>query len=59
VVNEDGQQESNPVATGKSPMIGVQMHEQDLIEHPAEQHDHPSMSGIIRSFVERGLKAKK
>jgi hypothetical protein len=61
VVDEDGQQESNEVATGKSPMIGVQMHEemQDLIKNPAEQHDHPSLSGTIRSLVERGLKAKK
>jgi hypothetical protein len=44
VVDEDGQQESNPVATGKSPMIGVRMHEemQDLIKNPAEQNDHPS-----------------
>ena len=61
VVDEDGQQESNPVATGKSPMIGVQMHEemQDLIKNPAEQNDHPSLSVTIRSFVERGLNAKK
>jgi hypothetical protein len=61
VVDEDGQQESNEVATGKSPMIDVQMHEemQDLIKNPAEQHDPPSLSGTIRSLVERGLKAKK
>ena len=60
VVDEERQQESNPVATGKSPMIGVRMHEemQDLIKNPAaEQNDHPS--GAIRSLVERGLKAKK
>jgi hypothetical protein len=56
VVDEDGQQESNPVA-----MIGVQMHEemQDLIRNPAEQNDHPSLSDTIRSLVQRGLKAKK
>ena len=61
VVDEDGQHESNPVATGKSPMIGVQMHEemQDLIKNPAEQNDHPSLSDTIRSLVERRLKAKK
>jgi hypothetical protein len=60
VVDEVGQQESNPVATGKSPMIGVQMQEemQDLIKNPAEQNDHP-LSDTIRSLVERGLKAKK
>jgi hypothetical protein len=62
VVDEERQQESSPVATGKSPMIGVRMHEemQDLIKNPAtEQNDHPSLSGAIRSLVERGLKAKK
>ena len=61
VVDEDGQQESNPVATGNSSMIGVQTHEeiQDLIKNPAERNDHPSLSGAIRSLVERGLKAKK
>jgi hypothetical protein len=61
VVDEDGQQESDPVATGNSSMIGVQTHEemQDLIKNPAELNDHPSLSGAIRSFVERGLKAKK
>jgi hypothetical protein len=62
VVDEERQQESNPVATGKSPMIGVRMNEemQDLINNPAaEQNDHPSLSGAIRSLVERGLKAKK
>ena len=61
VVDEDGQQESNPVATEKSPMIGVQTQEekQDLIKNPAEQHDHPSLSGAIRSLIERGLKTKK
>jgi hypothetical protein len=62
VVDKERQQESNPVATGKSPMIGVRMHEemQDLIKNPAaEQNDHPSLSGAIRSLVERGLKAKK
>ena len=59
VVDEDGQQESNPVATGKSPSIGVQMPEEMLVKNPAEQNDHPSLSGIIRSFVERGLKANK
>ena len=61
VVDEDGQQESNPVATGKSSMIGVQTHEemQDLIKNPAERTDHPSLSGAIRSLVERGLKTKK
>src|SRR5258707_7057861 len=62
VVDEERQRESNPVATGKSPMIGVRMHEemQDLIKNPAaEQNDHPSLSDAIRSLVERGLKAKK
>jgi hypothetical protein len=62
VVDGDGQQESGPVATGKSPMISVQTHEEmqdDLIKNPAERTDHPSLSGAIRSFVERGLKAKK
>jgi hypothetical protein len=61
VVDEDSQQESDPVATGKSPMISVQTHEemQDLIKNPAELNDSPSLSGAIRSFVERGLKAKK
>src|SRR5258708_28944679 len=62
VVDRDGQHESNPVATGKSPMIGVRMHEemQDPIENPAaEQNEHPSLSAAIRSLVERGLKAKK
>jgi hypothetical protein len=59
VVDEDGQQESNPVATGKSPSIGVQMPEEMLVKNPAEQNDHPSLSGTIRSLVERGLKAKK
>ena len=62
VVDEERQQESNPVATGKSPMIGVRMHEemQDLIKNPAaEQNEHPSLSAAIRSLVERGLKAKK
>ena len=60
VVDEDGQQESNEVVESP-PMIGVQMHEemQDLIKNPAEQHDHPSLSGTIRSLVERGLKTKK
>ena len=51
VVNEDGQQESNEVATGKSPMIGVQMHEemQDLIKNwAAKQNDHPSLASAIR-----------
>jgi hypothetical protein len=40
----------------------VRMHEemQDLIKNPAaEQNDHPSPSGAIRSLVDRGLKAKK
>ena len=62
VVDGDGQQESGPVATGKSPMISVQTHEEmqdDLIKNPAERTDHPSLSGAIRSFVERGLKGKK
>jgi hypothetical protein len=61
VADKEHQQESNPVATGKSPTMGVRMHEemQDLIKNPAEQHDHPSLSGTIRSLVERGLKAKK
>jgi hypothetical protein len=61
VVDEDSQQESDPVATGKSPMISVQTHEemQDLIKNPAELNDSPSLSGAIRSFVERGLKGKK
>jgi hypothetical protein len=60
VVDEDGQQESDPLATGKSPMIDVQSHgENDLIKNPAERNDHPSLSGAIRSLVERGLKAKK
>ena len=45
VVDKERQQESNPVATGKSPMIGVRMHEE--------------MQDLIRSLVERGLKAKK
>ena len=60
VVDEDGQQESNPVAAVKSPMIAVQTHEemQDL-KNPAGQNDYPSLSGAIRSLVERGLKAKK
>jgi hypothetical protein len=58
VVDEEGQQESNEVATGKSPMIGVQMHE-EMQDLPAEQNDHPSLSGTIRSLVERGLKTKK
>ena len=60
VVDEDGQQESNEVVESP-PMIGVQMHEemQDLIKNPAEQHDHPLLSGTIRSLVERGLKTKK
>ena len=62
VVDEDSQQESDPVATGKSPMISVQTHEEmqdDLIKNLAERTDHPSLSGAIRSFVERGPKAKK
>ena len=62
VVDKERQQESNPVATGKSPKIDVRMHEemQDLIKNPAtELNDHPSLSGAIRSLVERGLKAKK
>src|SRR5450759_3246678 len=62
LLDEERQQESNPVATGKSPKIGVRMHEemQDLIKNPAaEQNDHPSLSGAIRSLVDRGLKAKK
>ena len=61
VVDEDSQQESDPLATGKSSMIGVQTHEemQDLIKNSAERTDHPSLSGAIRSLVERGLKAKK
>ena len=61
VVDEDSQQESDPLATGKSSMISVQTHEemQDLIKNPAELNDSPSLSGAIRSFVERGLKGKK
>jgi hypothetical protein len=62
VADKEHQQESNPVATGKSPTMGVRMHEemQDLIKNPAaEQNDHPSLSLAIRSLVERGLKAKK
>jgi hypothetical protein len=58
----DGDRESNPVATGKSSMIAAQTHEEmqdDLIKNLAERTDHPSLSGAIRSFVERGLKAKK
>src|SRR5258708_34988112 len=37
VVDEERLQESNPVATGKSPIIGVRMSEemQDLINNPA------------------------
>ena len=61
VVDEDGQQESNPVPTN-SPMIGVRMHEEiqdDLVKNSVERNDHPSLSGTIRSLVERGLKAKK
>src|SRR5882757_5631930 len=52
VVDEDGQQESNPVPIGKSPMIGMQTHEEmqdDLTKNPAERTDHPSLSGAIRS----------
>ena len=61
VVDEDGQQKSDPLAKGNSSMIGVQTREemQDLIKNPAERNDHPSLSGAIRSLVERGLKAKK
>ena len=62
VVDEDSQQESDPLATGKSSMIGVQTHEEmqdDLTKNPAELNDSPSLSGVIRSLVERGLKGKK
>src|SRR5260370_12998669 len=44
VVDEERQPESNPVANGKPPMIGVQMPEerQHLIAHPpAEPHHSP------------------
>jgi hypothetical protein len=60
VVDEDGQQESNPVAT--SSMIGVQTQEEmqdDPIKNPADQNDHPSLSGTIRALVERGLRVTK
>src|SRR5258707_13184555 len=60
-VDEERQHESNRVATGKSPMIGVRMHEemQDLIKNPAaEQNDHAPLSGAIRSLVERGLRRR-
>ena len=61
VVDEDSQQESDPLATGKSSMIGVQTREemQEVIKNSAERNEHPSLSGTIRSLVERGLKAKK
>jgi hypothetical protein len=55
VVDEDDQQESNPVATGKSPTMGVRMHEemQDLIKNwAAKQNDRPSLAGAIRRLVE-------
>jgi hypothetical protein len=58
VVDEERQQESSPVRLESR----VRMHEemQDLIKNPAaEQNDHPSPSGAIRSLVDRGLKAKK
>jgi len=56
VVDEDGQQESDPVAT----VTAVQTHEEmQDIKNPAELKDHPSLSGAIRSLVERGLKVKK
>ena len=61
VVDKERHQEAHPVAIGKSPMIGERMHEemQDLIKDPAaEQNDHPSLSGAIRSLVERGLKRR-
>ena len=51
VVDEDSQQESDPLATGKSSMIGVQTREemQEVIKNSAERNDHPSLSGAIRS----------
>jgi hypothetical protein len=48
-------------ATGKSPMVGVRMHEemQDLIKNwAAKQNDHPSLASAIRRLVELGLKVK-
>jgi hypothetical protein len=48
-------------ATGKSPMVGVRMHEemQDLIKNwAAKQNDHPSLTSAIRRPVELGLKNK-
>ena len=59
-VDEDGQQESDPMVAGNSSVIGVQTQEEiQDIKNPAEQNDQPSLSGAIRSLVERGLKAKK
>jgi hypothetical protein len=49
-------------AIGKSPMVGVRMHEemQDLIKNwAAKQNDRPSLAGAIRRLVELGLRAKK
>jgi hypothetical protein len=61
LVDEDSQQESDPLAAGNSSMIGVQTQEeiQDPIKVPADQN-YPSVAvNTIRALVERGLKAKK
>jgi hypothetical protein len=53
---------ARPPAIGKSPMVGVRMHEemQDLIKNwAAKQNDRRSLAGAIRRLVELGLRAKK
>jgi hypothetical protein len=56
VVDEDGQQESNPMAAGNSSMIGVETQEemQDPIKNPADQNYHPSLSGTILASLNAG-----